>query len=379
MSDCSKSGQHHPVRVNGPAQWHPAYRPGRVLDSRSAATIVLSSETGIRSNRLRCHGSVVIAQSSSLTLLADQTVLVTGAAGQVGTMLSQVMRSAGARPVRIGSRPSPGVDHALDITDADATLRLLRSVRPDVVIHAAAWTDVDGCERDPERADLVNGHGAANVARAAGDVGAYCLAVGTDFVFAGDGGAPYREDAEPNPISRYGSSKLKGERAVLATDPSFGVARTAWVWGGAGKHFPRTVLTVLRDRGGMTVVTDERGNPTHAHDLAVALAELAALRGAGIFHLTNADPVSRFGLAQAVAGQAGLDPGLVQPVTSAEFLAKYPLPARRPGDSALSNVRAAALGVRLRLWPETVAAFVPALASELGFGAVDPEVEDATQ
>ena len=294
-------------------------------------------------------------------------------------MLMQVLRGAGAQPVGVGSRPSAGVDHAVDITDGNATLAVLLSVRPDVVIHAAAWTDVDGCERDPERAEAVNGVGAANVARAAAEIGAYCLAVGTDFVFAGDGGAPYAEDAEPNPISHYGSSKLTGERAVLATDPGFGVARTAWVWGGAGKHFPRTVLTVLRDRGGMTVVTDERGNPTHAHDLAVALAELAALRGAGIFHLTNEDPVSRFGLARAVAGQAGFDPGLVQPVTSAEFLAKYPLPARRPGDSALANVRAAALGVRLRLWPETVAAFVPGLATELGIGAVDPAVEDATQ
>ena len=321
----------------------------------------------------------MIDQSSPLSGLAGQTVLVTGAAGQVGTELMAVLRRAGARPVGLGSRPSDDIPCGVDIIDADAVQRAVRDVRPDLVIHGAAWTDVDGCEREPERAEQVNGDGAANVAAAAVAVGAYCLAVGTDFVFAGDGGAPYAEDATPNPISRYGSSKLSGERAVLARSSDFGVARTAWVWGGAGKHFPRTVLTVLRDRGGMTVVTDERGNPTHAHDLAVALAELAARRGAGIFHLTSEQPASRFEFARAVAGIAGFDPALVQPVTSAEFLAKYPLPARRPGDSTLANVRAAALGVRLRPWPETVAAFVPGLATELGIGAVDPGVEDATQ
>ncbi len=294
-------------------------------------------------------------------------------------MLGQVLMAAGARPVGLGSRPSVGIEHIADIADAAALMTVVREIRPDVVIHTAAWTDVDGCERDPERAERVNGSGAANVAKAAADVGAYCLAVGTDFVFAGDGGAPYDEDSEPSPISHYGSSKLNGERAVLATSPAFGVARTAWVWGGAGKHFPRTVLSVLRDRGGMTVVTDERGNPTHAHDLAVALTELAALRGAGVFHLMNEQPTSRFGFARAIAGVGGFDPGLIQPVTSAEFLAKYPLPARRPGDSTLTNVRAAALGVRLRPWPETVAAFVPVLATEMGIGAVDPDVEDATQ
>lgn len=312
-------------------------------------------------------------------MLAGQTVLVTGAAGQVGTELMAVLRRAGARPVGLGSRPSADIAHAVDIADAVTIRRIVRDARPDIVIHGAAWTDVDGCERDPERADRVNGQGAANVAAAAAEVGAHCLAVGTDFVFAGDGGAPYAEDAPANPISHYGSSKLSGERAVLAASDDFGVARTAWVWGGAGKHFPRTVLSVLRDRGGMTVVTDERGNPTHAHDLAIALAELAARRGAGIFHLTNEQPTSRFDFARAIAGMAGFDPGLVQPTTSAEFLAKYPLPARRPGDSALANVRTAALGVRLRPWPETVAAFVPGLATELGIGAVDPDVEDATQ
>ena len=107
------------------------------------------------------------------------------------------------------------------------------------------------------------------------------------MVFPGDGGAPYAEDAPTAPISAYGRSKLMAEQAVLEADSGFAVARTAWLYGGAGKHFPRTVLTVLRDRGGMEVVDDEFGSPTYAGDLAEALVQLAIRRGEGIFHLVN--------------------------------------------------------------------------------------------
>ena len=297
-------------------------------------------------------------------------MLVTGAGGQLGTFLLDVLARAGARPVGLGSHSGPGIAHVADITDEAAVTVAIRAARPDIVIHGAAWTDVDGCEKDPERARRVNGDGARIVAEAAAGIDAWCLAVGTDFVFAGDGGAPYVEDAEPDPISEYGASKLAGERAVLAIDSRFAVARTAWVWGGAGKHFPRTVVTVLRDRGGMTVVDDERGNPTHAGDLAEALAELAGRGGSGIYHLTNAGETSRFALAQAVARAAGFDEMLVTPTITSEFLKSHPLPARRPADSALTNIRAAELGVTLRSWQSSVSDHVPALARELG---LDPD------
>lgn len=308
--------------------------------------------------------------SVSAAPLAGRTVLVTGAGGQLGTFLLDVLARAGARRVGLGSRPGPGIAQVADITDELAVSAAMRDARPDIVIHGAAWTDVDGCEKDPARAHRVNGDGARIVAQAAADVGAWCLALGTDFVFAGDGGAPYAEDAEPNPISQYGASKLAGERAVLATDSSFAVARTAWIWGGAGKHFPRTVVTVLRDRGGMTVVDDERGNPTHAGDLAEALAELAGRGGSGVYHLTNTGETSRFALAQAVARAAGFEETLVTPTTTTEFLKSYPLPARRPADSSLANTRAAALGVTLRSWQAAVADQVPGLARDLG---LDPD------
>jgi dTDP-4-dehydrorhamnose reductase len=185
------------------------------------------------------------------------------------------------------------------------------------------------------------------------------------MVFPGDGGAPYAEDAPPAPISAYGWSKLMAERAVLELDSAFAVARTAWLYGGAGKHFPRTVLTVLRDRGGIEVVDDEFGSPTYAGDLAEALVQLAIRRGEGIFHLVNEGRVSRFALARETARIAGFDPEQVRPISTEAFLERFPLPARRPADSTLRNLRAAALGITLRDWSEALAQYAPVLATEL--------------
>ena len=298
--------------------------------------------------------------------MSAQRVLVTGAGGQLGGYLCPALGRAGHEVIGLGRAPAAEVDLAVDITDPAAVESALRETRPDVVIHAAAYTDVDGCELHPERAEAVNHHGARYVADAARAAGAWVLAIGTDFVFAGDAHVPYREDAAVGPISAYGASKLRGEQAVLAADGRFAVARTAWVFGGAGKHFPRTVLTVMRERGTMTVVDDEIGSPTFAGDLAEALVAVLAHRPSGILHLTNEGAVSRFGFARAIARAAGYDPAAIRPTTTAEFLAQHPLPARRPAFSALANTRAAALGVRLPPWEDAVRRYVPRLAAELG-------------
>lgn len=303
--------------------------------------------------------------------LAGQTVVVTGAGGQLGGFLRPALAAAGATAlIGLDARPGMGVDSVVDITDVAAVHRAITEAGPDVVIHAAAYTDVDGCERDPDLAQAVNARGSRHVAAAARDAGSYLVAVSTDFVFAGDGGAPYAEDALPAPRSVYGATKLEGEQAVLSADPSFAVARTAWLYGGPGKHFPRTVLAMIRDRGGMEVVEDEAGSPTFAGDLATALVALATVRGAGIFHLANAGRATRFELARAVAEEAALDSALVRPITTAAFLAKYPLPAQRPADSTLVNTRAAALGIRLRPWRDALAAYVPQLAADMDLGGL---------
>jgi dTDP-4-dehydrorhamnose reductase len=296
-------------------------------------------------------------------------VLVTGAGGQLGGYLRQALSGTGAELIGTGSSARDGVDLIMDITDRDAVRSTIERVAPGIVIHAAAFTDVDGAERTPDQAMAVNGAGAQHVATAANDVGAYLLGVGTDFVFAGDGGAPFDEDAATRPVSVYGATKLAGEEAILATNPDFAVARTAWLYGGQGKHFPRTVLTVIRDRGGIEVVDDEFGSPTFAGDLAQALVLLATRRAPGIFHLANEGRTSRFELARTVAECAGLDPDQVRPISTPDFLAKFPLPARRPADSTLRNVRAAALGVTLPRWSDAAARYTPRLAAELGLSS----------
>jgi dTDP-4-dehydrorhamnose reductase len=295
----------------------------------------------------------------------DGLILITGAGGQLGTYLRHHLTGRGAAFVGIGSRAADGVDRVVDITDAEAVDRAFDELKPSIVIHGAAYTDVDGCERDPERADAVNHRGARAIAEAAKRSGAYVLAVGTDFVFSGTQNAPYSERSEPDPISVYGSSKLAGERAMLETDPSFAVARTAWVYGGAGKHFPRTVLNVVSARGEMAVVDDEISCPTFAGDLAEGLIALAAQRPSGIFHLTNEGAVSRYEFARAIMVAAGKDPNTISPISTEAFLAAYPLPAKRPANSALANHRAAQLGVRLPTWRSSLQIYVPRLAREL--------------
>ena len=298
--------------------------------------------------------------------LAGQRVLVTGAAGQLGYYLRDQLPATGAIVITPARQPGPGIDLAVDLADASAVETLLETARPDVVIHAAACTDVDGIERDPERGRLGNEVATSNLARAAAARDAYLLSVSTDMVFPGDGGAPYAEDASTRPISVYGASKLAAEEAVRAANPAFGIGRTAWLYGGAGKHFPRTVLTVLRDRGGMEVVDDEIGSPTFAGDLATALIQAAAARASGVLHLANEGGTSRFGLARETARLAGLSPEMVQPISTPDFLARYPLPASRPADSRLVNTRAAAVGISLRPWSEALADYAPHLAAELG-------------
>lgn len=296
---------------------------------------------------------------------AGDRVLVTGAAGQLGAYLLHRLAQDGYTPVGVGRHAAPGVDVVADIVDRDGFASALDEARPDAIIHGAAYTDVDGCERDPMLADAVNHIGSLNVATVAAERGIWTIGVGTDFVFSGTGGAPYAEDAEPDPISVYGASKLAGERAILAANPAFAVARTAWVYGGKGKHFPRTVLTMLGKHGRMEVVDDEFGSPTFAGDLAEALVSLLPHRPSGIFHLTNEGSTSRFGLARKVASEAGQDPETVVPVSTRTFLATYPLPARRPANSTLANTRAAALGVRLPPWDDAVTRYIPTLVAEL--------------
>lgn len=266
----------------------------------------------------------------------------------------------------MGSRPGEEIDVVVDLTDLVSTGYALSQFRPEIVIHAAACTDVDGIEHEPVRGLRGNLIASQNVAIVAKTAGAYLLAVSTDMVFSGTKEVPYFEYDQPDPISHYGRSKLAAEQAILSASQTFGIARTSWLYGGAGKHFPRTVLNVLLDRGSIEVVDDEVGSPTFAGDLATALLRLATARGAGIFHLANEGKTSRFGLARETAQVAGLQPDSVTATSTASFRQRHPLPALRPPSSSLLNTRAKERGAELPDWRDGLRRYVPILANELG-------------
>lgn len=267
-------------------------------------------------------------------------ILITGGDGQLGRALHRLLAGE-------GWVDAPDVDR-LDITDEDAVTGYFGDRRPNVVYHAAAWTDVDGCERDPERAFLVNERGAAVVARAAAGRGARLLAVSTDFVFDGDKGEPYMETDEPSPLSVYGRSKRAGESAVLEACPGAAVVRTAWLFGEGGTGNFVTAILAAADHGRLLrVVNDQFGSPTYAADLAEALVRLARRKAEGIFHGVNSGETSRYDFARAVLDLSGRRDVAIEAIGSDEVNR----PAPRPLRSTLGGNRLSEAGVPpLRPW-----------------------------
>ena len=253
-------------------------------------------------------------------------VLLTGAGGQLGTDAHLHCRASGDEVVAL--------DRArLDVTDRDAVLQALLSWRPDVVVHAAAWTAVDDCESDPDRAFRVNALGARWVAEGCARSGAHLVHVSTDYVFDGTKEAPYHEWDEPAPRSVYGASKLAGEREVLGRLPGAAVVRTSWVVGTHGRNMLKTVLS-LRHRDELAFVDDQRGCPTFTADLAVGLRRLAVARIPGVFHLTNRGATTWHGFARDVLAAAGEDPDKVRAIATSEL--DPPRAAARPANSVLA-------------------------------------------
>jgi dTDP-4-dehydrorhamnose reductase len=239
----------------------------------------------------------------------------------------------------------------LQVTDAAAVGRAVEAFGPDLVIHAAAYTDTRGCEADPALAMRVNGDGARNVAQACHRAGVSLLYVSTNEVFDGNKGEPYLEEDEPRPINAYGRSKLAGEEHVRSLLQRFYVVRTSWLYGG-GKDFPAKVLR--RRAGELPMVTDEVASPTWARDLAQAIARLVEQDAPpGVYHLTNGGGCSRFQWAERVLALAGRQDIVLRPIIQTEFDAPY----RKPAFSELANTAAAALGIVLRPWQEALAAY----------------------
>ncbi len=268
-------------------------------------------------------------------------VVITGSRGQLGSALRQVL--AGHEVLGL-VRP----EH--DITDISAVDVAIREFGPDVVIHTAAMTDVDGCERDPEAARRVNVLGTRNVAVATQRTDAKLLYISTDYVFDGRKGAPYWEYDDVNPLSVYGRTKWLGEEMVRRFSSRYYVVRTAWLYGEGEDNFVGTVLRLARERGSLFMVTDEVGSPTFVLDLARAIPKLVETAAYGTYHLFNAGTCSRYQWAREILRLAGQDHVHLIPSQNYERLAQVPKKV------VLCNICAAALGITMRPWREALRA-----------------------
>jgi dTDP-4-dehydrorhamnose reductase len=266
-------------------------------------------------------------------------ILITGAGGMLGSDVSRAAATAGLDALSL--------DHAaLDVTDAAAVEEVVREVGPDVLINCAAWTDVDGAESAPEAAQRANRDGAANVARAAVAGEAWTVHVSSDYVFDGTKSEPYVESDQVRPLSAYGRSKLEGELAVAQAAPdSHTIVRSSWLFGTAGKCFPKTILRVASEREELKVVDDQVGCPTFTGHLGPALVEIAAgARLPGIVHVAAGGQCSWFELAREVVAAAGLD-ARIKPAKTTDLVRPAPRPAysvlrsERPGVPLLPDWR----------------------------------------
>ena len=270
-------------------------------------------------------------------------VFITGHKGQLGrALLTRLPEASGADLPEV------------DITAPESIDAAIAAARPEVIIHCAAMTDVDGAARDPALAYRINGLGTQNVALAAARAGAALVYVSTNEVFDGAKRAPYFEFDATHPINPYGQSKLAGEWFTAHLTARFYLIRTSWLSAPGGRNFAHRIQHLADERGGVRVVTDEVANPTFVDDLADAIVKLIGTGRFGIYHLTNAGYCSRHDYAKKILGMSGRGHVPVEPIT----LADYPRPSTPPPFAPLANTAAAALGITLRPWEAALQEFL---------------------
>jgi dTDP-4-dehydrorhamnose reductase len=252
-------------------------------------------------------------------------ILITGANGMLGTALLPVLRKR---------HQVWGIDvQDCDICDGGAISAVLHTRQPELVIHLAAYTNVDGCEANPRIAEETNSIGTRNIATACAEVDAAMLYVSTDYVFDGTKIGAYLEDDPPKPVSVYGRSKLKGEQHVRAILKRYFIARTSWLYGPNGKNFVTTILKAAHQQKVLRVVNDQHGSPTYTRHLSLKIGELAETQAYGVYHTTGSGTCSWFELARAILNLWPLEGVEVLPITSDESGRA----ARRPANSVLEN------------------------------------------
>ena len=270
-------------------------------------------------------------------------ILITGAQGQLGQALQQAL---------VGDDLILKDLPEFDLTQAGCESQIL-AAGPSVILHVGAYTNVDGAEREPDRAMAVNAQGTDFVARAAAALNARLIYVSTDYVFDGRQTTPYREEDVPHPINVYGQSKRDGELAALAGCPNTLVARTAWLYGQGGSNFVKTMMKLAREKPFLEVVGDQRGCPTNADDLALALKDLITSDLRGICHVTNRGDCSWHEFAEAIVSLMGLSTP-VRSITT-EQMGRL---ARRPLYSVLAQERLHSVGFSMPSWRDALQRFV---------------------
>jgi dTDP-4-dehydrorhamnose reductase len=253
-------------------------------------------------------------------------VAICGAGGMLATDVREVFQQRGHEVFDL-------TINDLDITDITMVREKFSTIKPDVIFNAAAYTNVDGCESEPDLAYKVNSLGPRNLAIAANEAGAALVHISTDYVFGGVGNTPYREYDLTNPQSVYGKSKLDAELFVRNLCPRHYIVRTAWLFGINGNNFVRTMLRLAAERDTLTVVNDQLGSPTFTYDLAIALADLIEKPTYGTYHLTNSGECTWFEFTREILRQAGIEGVEVKPMTTEQLNR----PANRPRYSVLDN------------------------------------------
>jgi len=276
--------------------------------------------------------------------------LVLGAGGMLGGAVTEALEEA--YPGTIAATRAEA-----DVTDRFRLEAEVERLRPDVVINCAAYTDVDGCEIDRDRARRVNAEGAGNVAIAAAATGSRVVQVSTDFVFDGRRSAPYTEDVPPAPLSEYGRTKLDGERRVAAATSEHLIVRTSWLYGRGRGNFVDSIRTRAANGGTLRVVNDQFGSPTYAVDLARALLLLIGRNARGLVHFANAGVCSRYDLAREILAAGGSGTGELKAITTEEAGRI----AVRPGYSALdTSLYSRLAGQSPRAWQEALRDYLAA-------------------
>lgn len=291
------------------------------------------------------------SNNCQLSILRDNPlmrILVTGSLGQLGRAF---------RPVLAGHELFEGDLPEFDITDRPGLLAIFEMFRPELVIHCAAYTDVDGCARNPELAWRVNTFGSQNVALACRQVGADMVHISTNEVFSGDDPAGYNEWSPLKPMNPYACSKAAAELYVRQILPNHYIVRIAWLFAAGGRNFVHTILRHAREKGQIRVVADEIGNPTYANDAVEAVGRLITTGQYGTYHFTNQGACSRWQFANEILRMSNLPHVVNTPILSRD----YQRASTPPRFAVLHNTAGAALGLTLRPWQTALEHFLQTL------------------